>query len=162
MIDILRYHKQNRMEYLLGLSRLVDHGQKMQGFKKEFQIMVAELCTHALHTFVGDIEIIALALIVSGYALISKNPKVVRVHLIKEGVVEIIEELLKNKRNTPRIIGAIAWLRSKLPKNVPPNPVIIYEEKEQKESEEYLAAQEEVKEMDASIIRALAKVTMDM
>jgi hypothetical protein len=159
IIDMLNYNSTDRLEYKIGLSRLMDYAQKNQGYKKDFQTKIADIAIHALVTFKGDSEIMGLAFLVAGYSLMnSKSPKKVRVILLKGGIVSMIEELLKNNRDDPRIIGAIAWLRSKLPKNVPSNPAIIYEEKEEKESEEFLAEQEETEETDDSIFRALAKV----
>jgi hypothetical protein len=151
-----------RWEYNYGLKRLITFGQKYQGYKKDYQLKIAELCTHALDVFEYDYEIVTLALLVAGYTLISKNPKKVRVHFIKDGIVEYCDGLMKegNQRTNPRIIGAISWLRSKLPSNIGPVPVVIHKDDNKAELFEKEEVNEEQQETDEAIIRALNKVTL--
>ena len=158
-VDMLKWYPGNRLEHLLGFQRLICEGQKKQGFKKEYQLKIAEVAMRAVHTFEGDVDIIYMALLVVGYTLMTKNKKAIRVYVIKEGLPELVQGLLTTHRDSPKIIGALAWLRSKLPEKVPPNPIIVYDtKKEEEESEEFLAAKEELEETDAALIRALAKV----
>jgi len=160
IIDFLQLHKFNRWEYSMGFSKLIDVAQKAQGFKRDFQMKIAQLCMHALDIFDGDVEIVAKSFTLAGYALVSKNIRPIRAYVIQEGIADTAHKYMESHRDDSTMIKSISWLRSKLPKNIKPNPVIIYEDDKVHEVFEKEEVDEEQQEADESLLRALKKVSM--
>ena len=160
IIDALNDHLYDRTTFLKGLSLLISFGQKQQGYKREFQNKIAELCMHAIKIFENDIEIISKAFIVCGYSLIQKKKKTnVRAMLLKENfIIDKTEYYMNTYRNNSIIINAISWLRSKLPKQIKLNPIITYKNEKAKELFEKEEIDEEQREADEALILTLGKL----
>ena len=120
ILDRLTAHPYQRLEHVTGLGKIVSHGLKMRGFKKEIGHKVAMLAWSSLHTFKDDCAIAPSCFM--AMALAMQNPsgkdpvnKKTRIFLVQNNVTQITDHYLAEFRRDANVINALSYLRSKLP-----------------------------------------------
>ena len=132
IIDTLNQFSSHRHEYLTGLRLLISFAQKGNGFRREnIQLKAAMVAIHAMKTFEMDADINSLAIALIGYCICKDEVRSeinndanrkVRNYCLHQDMTEMIADLLEKFRSDGKVLGAIQWLRSAFPHDIPPIP----------------------------------------
>ena len=91
-------------------------------------VKVAEIVIHALDTFPGDRELAEPAFTLLSLTLKGPKERKVKLYLTQKGITRKCDMYMEMYRNDTNIMNGISQLRMRMPKNINPNPIIIYEE----------------------------------
>ena len=119
VIDRLAKYPEHRHDHLTGFKYLIVFAQREgEGFSRlNIREKASAMCLKALKTFPLDDEISAGAFRIIGYCLQGYMFKKLTNLLIRDGLLDIIDEHMIQFRNDSRVVKSVLWLNRALPKD---------------------------------------------
>jgi hypothetical protein len=120
VLDRLHDFPLHRGEHIIGMRQLIAFAQKEgNGFSRmNIREKCCTLVMHCFKTFPLDPEIYRAAFLLLGYSIQGKTQRTLRMHCIREGLLDIVDNSLKLFRDDTEVISGILWLKKALPNDI--------------------------------------------